>query len=79
METVERPKDWFFKTRKTLKKKPGVSIEVTLTESEARLFLSNIKSYKNKTLVRVASKITRKLARISHLRSVGLMEVLKNE
>lgn len=70
--------DPFTKVRKTTKKTPEL-VEVKLTEREARAFLAQITSCRDKALVRVASKITRKLLRVTHLRSVGLLEVLKNE
>lgn len=79
MKPIDRPKDWFFKVRKSMKKKPDVSIQVSLTENEAREFLASIKSYKNPTFVRAAAKISRQLGRVKHLRSVGLLEVLENE
>lgn len=68
--------DPFKKIRKTMKKTPEL-VEIQLTIHEAQAFLNEIKSFRNKALVRAASKITRKLFRVQHLRSVGLLEVLK--
>lgn len=70
--------DPFSKIKKSIKR-PKELISLNLTEKEAKIFLASIKSFREPALVRVASKITRKLYRFSHLRSVGLLEVLKNE
>lgn len=70
-------RDPFKKIKKT-RKKPNEFVDIQLTENEARTFLASIQSCKDRSLVRVASKISGQLGRIAHLRSVGLLEVLKN-
>jgi hypothetical protein len=66
----------FFRTRKT-KKVASPSVEIALTEYEAREFIESLKSFRKPALVRVAAKVAYKLGKISNRRRLGLLEVVK--